>query len=86
MPFPTLSAQRIPATNFQEFANQKKGFDKADKPYPKTASHLRLPIRSEIHPEKTFNTLAVASAIPSISPMILVLTPSTLDRNRGAIR
>ncbi|NIO70910.1 MAG: hypothetical protein GTN71_18220, partial [Anaerolineae bacterium] len=27
--------------------------------------------------------LAVASAMPSMRPMMLVFTPSTLDRNRG---
>jgi len=42
---------------------------------------LRPPILSESHPEKSFKILAVASATPSIKPMMLVVTPSTFARN-----
>ena len=62
-----------------------KGFDKAEMVYPRTAGHFLPPILSETQPEKSFKMLAVASAIPSIKPIIFVFTPNTLERNRGRI-
>jgi hypothetical protein len=44
---------------------------------------LRAPSRSESQPEKTLSRLAVASAMPSIRPMMPLPTPSTLLRKRG---
>jgi hypothetical protein len=44
---------------------------------------FRLPVQSDSQPEKSFRMLAIASAIPSMTPMILVLTPRTLARNSG---
>ena len=39
--------------------------------------------RSDSQPEKSLRMLAIASAMPSITPMMLVLTPRTLARNSG---
>jgi len=44
------------------------GFAIADKLYPSNTRGFLFLILSEIYPEKVFNTLAVASAIPSIRP------------------
>src|SRR3954466_5113873 len=46
-------------------------------------SGLRRPIRSDSQPEKTFEIDAVASAMPSITPTIVTLTPSVTVRNKG---
>jgi hypothetical protein len=54
-----------------------------DRPYPATASHLRACTLSDSQPEKTWSRLAVASEIPSMRPMTLVRTPSTLLRKSG---
>ena len=51
--------------------------------YPETASHLRACNLSENHPENSFSRLAVASAMPSMTPIKLILTPKTLNRKRG---
>jgi hypothetical protein len=40
----------------------KNGFEIADKPYPRTASHFLPWSLSESQPEKSFSKLAVASA------------------------
>ena len=50
---------------------------------PATASHLRARSWWDSQPEKTLSRLAVISATPSIRPMMLVLTPSTPERNSG---
>lgn len=42
------------------------------------------PIQSEITPENTLATEAVASAIPSISPTESAPAPSTVTRNTGS--
>jgi len=44
---------------------------------------LRLRSLSESQPEKTFRTLDVASAMPSMIPIIFVFTPRTEERNSG---
>ena len=60
------------------------GLERVDTAYPMTASHLRIPSLSEIHPENSLRMEATDSATPSISPMTAVLTPSTLFRNSGS--
>ena len=44
---------------------------------------MRVPRRSDNHPEYSFRMLDVASAKPSIRPIVQMRTPSTLARNRG---
>src|SRR4030066_454146 len=59
------------------------GLLKVDIQYPTAISHFRLPILSDNQPEKTFNKLAVDSAIPSIRPITDLFTPRTFARKSG---
>src|SRR4030066_470171 len=59
------------------------GLLKIEIAYPAAISHFRLPILSENQPEKTFNKLAVDSAMPSIRPMTDLFTPRIFDRKSG---
>ena len=82
-PFPNRSTKRDPNTIPQPPARASKGRLSVDIPYPNSISGLRRPRRSLIHPATIFSRLAVVSAIPSISPMMSVLTPSTLAKKMG---
>ena len=44
------------------------------------ASSLRLPSQSEIAPENTLTIEAVASAMPSMMPTVVIDAPSTVTR------
>ena len=57
--------------------------DTAEIAYPTTAGHFRVPSRSDNHPEYSFRMLDVASAKPSIKPIVHTRTPSTFARKRG---
>src|SRR4030066_605453 len=59
------------------------GLLKVEIAYPAAISHFRLPILSENQPEKTFNKLAVDSAMPSMRPIMDLFTPRIFDRKSG---
>src|SRR5450756_700604 len=82
-PLPKRSMNLEPNTCCQLTARAARGLLKVDIPYPTAMSHLRFPILSENHPEKTLSRLAVDSAMPSMRPMTDLFTPRTLARKRG---
>jgi hypothetical protein len=84
MPLPTRSIIRAPRTKAGLVARAKSGFDWAPSPYPRTASGLRWPSQSLKGPETTLTISAVASARPSMAPMVRALAPSTLDMKAGS--
>src|SRR5579863_8115779 len=83
MPLPTRSENRAASTSDGVGARANRGLDKAPRPYPMTASVLRLPSLSLSQPEKSLEMDAVASPIPSMRPIISVLAPITEVRNTG---
>ncbi len=82
-PLPKRSTKRAARTWPQDPDSASSGRLAADTPYPRTISSLRRRKRSASHPEPNFTVLAVVSAIPSISPMTALSTPSTADRKSG---
>ena len=83
IPLPKRSIKREAKTWPQFGAVATKGRLKVEIPYPMAMSHLRWPRRSESQPEKTFNRLAVLSAIPSIRPIMDFRNPQYGRQEQG---
>lgn len=84
MPLPTRSVKRAATSRSTVDASGNTGLVTAARPYPTTASSLRLPSRSERAPEKIFVMDAVASAMPSMKPTVTIEVPSTVTRYTGS--